>query len=61
MKAREVIQLLESQGWRLVRQKGSHRQYRHPDKRELVTVPDHSGDMKPGTLNSILKKAGLKP
>ena len=60
MKAREVIQLLESHGWRQVRQKGSHRQYRHPDKPELVTVPDHPGDMKPGTLNSILKKAGLK-
>ena len=62
MKSREVIRVLESNGWRLVRTKGSHRQYRHPDRQELVTVPDHAGvDLKPGTLNSILKKAGLKP
>jgi predicted RNA binding protein YcfA (HicA-like mRNA interferase family) len=62
MKSRELIRLLESNGWRQVRQKGSHRQYRHPDRQAVVTVPDHAGvDLKPGTLNSILKKAGLKP
>jgi predicted RNA binding protein YcfA (HicA-like mRNA interferase family) len=61
MKARELIRLLESNGWCQVRQSGSHRQYRHPDRPELITVPDHAGvDLKPGTLNSILKKAGLK-
>lgn len=61
MKAREVIRLLESNGWTCARTKGSHRQYRHPDRTEVITVPDHAGvDLKPGTLNSILKKAGLK-
>jgi predicted RNA binding protein YcfA (HicA-like mRNA interferase family) len=61
MKSREVIRLLEAKGWVCVRTKGSHRQYRHPQKPEIITVPDHAGvDLKPGTLNSILKKAGLK-
>lgn len=53
--------MLEEAGWTCVRQKGSHRQYRHPNKPVLVTVPTHAGvDLKPGTLNSILKKAGLR-
>jgi predicted RNA binding protein YcfA (HicA-like mRNA interferase family) len=60
MSARDIIRLLVADGWQQVRQKGSHRQFRHPYKPGLVTVPDHSGDLKPGTLNSILKKAGLK-
>ncbi|MEW5919847.1 MAG: type II toxin-antitoxin system HicA family toxin [Bacillota bacterium] len=49
MKVRETIKLIEKDGWYLVRQKGSHKQYKHPEK---------SGP--PGTLNSILKQAGLK-
>jgi predicted RNA binding protein YcfA (HicA-like mRNA interferase family) len=62
MKSREVIRLLESNGWICIRTKGSHRQYRHSSNPNLITVPDHAGvDLKPGTLNSILKKAGLKP
>lgn len=62
MKARELIRLLEANGWREVRHKGSHRQYRHPHNPDVITVPDHAGvDLKPGTLHSILKKAGLKP
>ena len=41
---------------------GSHRQFKHPNKSGLVTVPGHlSDDLAPGTLNSILKQAGLKP
>jgi predicted RNA binding protein YcfA (HicA-like mRNA interferase family) len=61
MKVREVISLIEADGWYLIATKGSHRQYKHPTKKGRVTVPGNSGDdLKPGTLNSILKQAGLK-
>jgi predicted RNA binding protein YcfA (HicA-like mRNA interferase family) len=61
MKVREVIQLLERNGWREVRTKGSHRHFRHPGKALLVTVPGNEGkELAPGTLNAKLKKAGLK-
>jgi predicted RNA binding protein YcfA (HicA-like mRNA interferase family) len=62
MKIRDVIKLLERDGWCLVRQRGSHRQYRHDRKRGLVTVAGKpSADLAPGTLDSIFKQAGLKP
>ena len=62
MKIRDVIKLLERDGWQLARQRGSHRQYRHDRKRGLVTVAGKPGaDLAPGTLNSIFKQAGLKP
>jgi len=61
MKIRDLIRLLEDDGWVLVRTRGSHRQYKHEEKQGLVTVPGHPGDdVAPGTLNSILKQAGLK-
>jgi predicted RNA binding protein YcfA (HicA-like mRNA interferase family) len=62
MKVSEVIKLLEKDGWFLARQSGSHRQYKHPEKTGLVTLAVHrlSDDLAPGTLNSILKQAGLK-
>jgi len=61
MKIREIIQMLEQDGWYLVNQEGSHRQYKHPTKKGRVTVAGHLGhDLAPGTLNSILKQAGLK-
>jgi predicted RNA binding protein YcfA (HicA-like mRNA interferase family) len=61
MKVREVIALLASDGWVLVATKGSHRQYKHPHKKGRVTVPGNMGhELKPGTLNSIMKQAGLK-
>ena len=57
-----MIRLLEKNGWRLRRTRGSHRQYAHPDRAGLVTVPGkQSDDLAPGTLNSVLKQAGLKP
>lgn len=53
--------MIEDDGWVLVRTKGSHRQYRHPVKLGLVTVPGKPGDdLAPGTLNSVLKQAELK-
>jgi len=61
MKVREVIKLLEADGWYPVATKGSHRQYKHPTKPGRVTIAGHSGDdLAPGTLNSILKQAQLK-
>ena len=57
----ELIRLLEQDGWRLVRTKGSHRQFKNPSKPGTVTVAGKpSLDVPPGTLNSILKQAGLK-
>jgi predicted RNA binding protein YcfA (HicA-like mRNA interferase family) len=59
---REVLKMLYKDGWKEVegRTKGSHIQLKHPAKPEKVTVPNHEGDIAPGTLNSILKQAGLK-
>jgi predicted RNA binding protein YcfA (HicA-like mRNA interferase family) len=61
MKVRDVIRLIENDGWILVATKGSHRQYKHPAKKGRVTVPGHmADDLRAGTLNSVLKQAGLK-
>lgn len=61
MKVRDLISLIESDGWTVVRTKGSHRQFRHPSKPGTVTVAGKPGiDIPPGTLNSVLKQAGLK-
>jgi predicted RNA binding protein YcfA (HicA-like mRNA interferase family) len=62
MKARDIIKMVESDGWYLVRQKGSHKQYRHNTKKGLVTIAAHkmSDEIAPGTLNSILKQAQIK-
>lgn len=62
MKVRDAIRLLEMDGWVQVRQRGSHRQFKHPTKRGLVTLAGKlSDELAPGTSNSILKQAGLKP
>jgi predicted RNA binding protein YcfA (HicA-like mRNA interferase family) len=62
MKCKDVIKMIEKDGWYIVRQKGSHKQYKHPTKQGLVTIACHkeSDDIAPGTLNSILKQAQLK-
>lgn len=61
MKVWEAIRLIEEDGWFLLRTKGSHRQYKHPMKPGRVTIAGNPGhDLAPGTLNSILKQAGLK-
>jgi predicted RNA binding protein YcfA (HicA-like mRNA interferase family) len=61
MKIRDVIKLLEKDGWYLSRTRGSHRQYKHPSKSGLITIAGKPGDdLAPGTLNSIFKQAGLK-
>lgn len=59
-KVREAIRMIQRDGWFLDRTRGSHRQYKHPVKRGLVTVPGAMGDdLPPGTWNNILKQAGL--
>ena len=61
MKVKEVIKLLEQDGWSQVRQRGSHRQFKHPTKVGTVTISGQPNiDLPPGTLNSVLKQAGLK-
>lgn len=62
MTVREIIKVLYKAGWAPVeaRTKGSHIQLKHPTKPGKVTIPNHKGDLAPGTLNSILKQAGLK-
>lgn len=61
LKVKELIELLENDGWFLLRQKGSHRQYHHPEKSGTVTVSGKlSVEVPPGTLNSVLKQAALK-
>jgi len=61
MKVRDVLRLLKDDGWYLVVIEGSHRQFKHATKQGRVTVPGKPNDDLPhGTLNSILKQAGLK-
>jgi len=60
-KVRDMIRLLQEDGWKLVAQRGSHHQYRHAEKPGRVTIAGHpSDDVAPGTLNSILRQSGLK-
>jgi predicted RNA binding protein YcfA (HicA-like mRNA interferase family) len=61
MKVRDIIKLIEADGWYRVPAKGGHRQYKHPTKPGRVTIAGHpSHDLAPGTLNSVLKQAQLK-
>jgi predicted RNA binding protein YcfA (HicA-like mRNA interferase family) len=61
MKVRDIIKLVEADGWYLVVFRGSHRQYKHSDKPGRVTIAGNQNhDLAPGTLNNILKQAGLK-
>jgi predicted RNA binding protein YcfA (HicA-like mRNA interferase family) len=61
MKVRDVIKLIEQDGWHLVMTQGSHRQYKHSTKPGRVTVSGHPrDDVHPKTLKSILTQAGLK-
>jgi len=58
---REVIRLIEDDGWRFARQRGSHRIYKHPSKPGSVTVAGRRGEhVSAGILGSILQQAGLK-
>jgi predicted RNA binding protein YcfA (HicA-like mRNA interferase family) len=61
MKVKEIIRILEEDGWYLARMRGSHRQFKHQNKTGTVTDSGKpSIDVPPGTLNSIMKQVGLK-
>jgi predicted RNA binding protein YcfA (HicA-like mRNA interferase family) len=61
VKVKAVLAMLDADGWYVVATRGSHRQFKHPDKPGRVTVAGKpSDDVAPGTYNSILKQAGLK-
>ncbi|MCD0420368.1 type II toxin-antitoxin system HicA family toxin [Rubrivivax sp. JA1024] len=61
MKVRDVVLLIEADGWIHIATRGSHRQFKHPWKSGRVTVAGKpSDDLAPGTFASILKQAGLK-
>jgi predicted RNA binding protein YcfA (HicA-like mRNA interferase family) len=60
MTVREAIQLIESDGWVLVRQQGSHRQFHHPTKPGIVTIAGKpSLELDPKTEKSIRRQAGI--
>lgn len=60
MKVRELIRMIERDGWMRVRTRGSHRQFKHAVKPGTVTVSGEAGaDVPPSTLDSVLKQAGL--
>ena len=59
LKPKELIKKLQGEGWEIARIQGSHHIMKHKEK-GMVTVPLHNKDLKPGTLNSILKQTGLK-
>jgi len=61
VKYRDVMKVIEINGWVLVRTKGSHKKYAHPRKQGIVTVAPHgaNADVPRGTLRAILKQAGL--
>jgi ycfA family protein len=56
---KELMRRLERDGWKNVRTRGSYYIFKHSSKPGLVTVPFHNGDLKPKTLQSILKQVGL--
>jgi len=61
VKVRDVIKRLEDDGWAVVRQRGSHRQFKHPAKTGLVTVAGKpADDLAPGTLNSVFEAGRVK-
>ena len=60
MTSKEIIKQLKADGWIEYDTRGSHIQFKHPVKPGKVTIPSHSGDIPKGTLNNILKQAGLK-
>ena len=59
MKFREAESIILKDGWCQVKQKGSHHQYKHPDKPGKVTIPEHKGDLNLDTIKSIMTQAGL--
>ena len=60
LNSKEIIKIIEADGWQLVRAKGSHHHFKHPTKKGLVTIPHPKRTLPKGMVSSILKQAGLK-
>ncbi len=60
MRSREIVKKIKADGWEEVRQRGSHKQFRHPAKPGTVTIPHPESDMAIGTIKSIEKQSGVK-
>ncbi|MFD1133462.1 type II toxin-antitoxin system HicA family toxin [Psychrobacter sanguinis] len=60
MQSRELVKMIEDDGWYLVKIKGSHHQFKHSIKKGRVTIPHPKKDLPKKTIESILKQAGLK-
>ncbi|MHB1047032.1 MAG: type II toxin-antitoxin system HicA family toxin [Thermoanaerobaculia bacterium] len=56
----EIIRRIEADGWRLVKTRGSHHQFKHPAKQGRITVPHPKKDLPIGTLKSIERQAGVR-
>lgn len=59
MNSKELVKLIEADGWVLIRAKGSHHHFKHPTKAGLVTIPHPKKDLPLGTVKSIKKQAGI--
>ena len=60
MNPKELIDILLKKGWRIKRIQGSHYILENPINNQIEVIPNHNKDMKPGLLNSLLKRTGLK-
>lgn len=60
-KSKDLIKLIEQDGWELVKVSGDHHQFKHPVKRGRVTIPHPKKDLPAGTVKSIFRQAGLSP
>ena len=61
VKVRDAIKRIEAAGWELARTRGSHRQYRHPDRSGVVTIAGRPSDtLHPKTWASIMRQAGIE-
>jgi len=60
MKVKDIIYIIEADGWQQIRQRGGHRQYKHPIKKGTVTIAGKlSVDIPIGTALSVLKQANI--
>ena len=59
MNSRDLMKIIHSDGWYLIRTTGSHHHFKHDEKLGLVTIPHPKKDLPKGTVKNILKQAGL--
>jgi predicted RNA binding protein YcfA (HicA-like mRNA interferase family) len=59
VKSADIIKLLKKDGWHVFNIRGSHHQFKHPEKKGKVTVPHPKSELPVGTVKSILKQAGI--